>query len=187
MNPQNGTEKIYLCLICYYLYSFSLFFLPTRLMCSPAILAHQRFPNLLFFLLFISSLPTLLPSSYTTLPSPSAANCAAHLLRQEVWSQREPGDCEPAGQLPVRTFPPGDAEPELVLGERVRRARRRGQPVGHAAHILPLLLTAGPGQSRRLTAGEPEGSQLQVSFVNYTPWSSSWDTCIHIHRCTSVE
>ncbi len=55
------------------------------------------------------------------LPSPSAAaNGAAHLLRQEVRSQREPGDSEPAGQLPVWTVSPGNTKPKLVLGERVR-------------------------------------------------------------------
>lgn len=97
-------------------------------------------------------------------PGPSAANGAAHLLRQEVRSQRESGDSQPAGRLPVRTFPQGNAGLKLILGERLRRARRRGQPVGRAAYVLPLLLAAGSGQSRRLSAGESEGSQLQVSL-----------------------
>lgn len=128
------------------------------------------FPNLLPFLLFISSLPALLLCSPfpapSLLPFPSAANGAAHLLCQEVWSQRKPGDSEPAGRVPVWTVSPGNAEPELILGERVRRARWRGQSVGHAAHVLPLLLTTGPGQSCRLAAGKPKGSQLQVGLAN---------------------
>lgn len=131
--------------------------------CSPAILAHHYF-------LISSLLLYLIPSSFAAaLPSlllcPSAANSAAHLLCQEVWSQREPGDSESAGQLPVWTISPGNARLKFLLGERVRRTGRRGESVRHAAHVLPLLLTAGAGQSCRLAAGKPKGSQLQVSFA----------------------
>ena len=118
----------------------------THHMFPPVILA-QNHVSIFSFFSFLSH-PSLLCRS-----PPSAANCATHLLRQEVWSQREPGDSEPAGHLPVWTVSPGNAGAELVLGERVRRARWRGQPVGHAAHVLPLLLSPGPGQGRRLATG----------------------------------
>lgn len=175
-------EKIYLLFICcflppllYLLSSHSP--LPTRHfhthlthhICSPAILAHHHVLIFSFFFFFLSH-PSLLRSSVprppASLPFPSAANGATHLLCQKVWSQREPGDSEPAGHLPVWTVPPGDAGAQLILGEHVWWAGRRGQPVGHAAHILPLLLTPGPGQGHRLAAGKPQGSQLQVCFVN---------------------
>lgn len=131
-----------------------------------------------FFHLFISSVPASLfcaptspaPPIPPSLPphSASAANSASHLLCQEVWSQREPGDSEPAGRLPVWTVPPGNVGSKLVLGERVRRARWRGQSVGHTAHVLPLLLATGLGQGFRLAARKPKGSQLQVSFCKQT-------------------
>lgn len=100
------------------------------------------------------------------LSSISAANHSAHFLRQEVWSQCEPGDREPTGLILVRTPSSGNTGAKLLLGEHVRWAGWCGQPLGYAAHVLPLLLTPGPGQSRCLSAGEPEGSQLQVCFVN---------------------
>lgn len=79
--------------LTHYFYSFSFFFLPTRLMCSPAILAHQRFPNLLpFFLLFISSLPALLPSSPTTLPRPPPLS----LCSKRCGPPSSPGSLKPA-------------------------------------------------------------------------------------------
>lgn len=150
-----------------------------------------------YWLLF-SSLYLIPPLS----PSPSAANSAANLFCQEVWSQCEPGNSEPAGQLPVWAISIWNTEPKLILGECVRRARWRFQPIGHAAHILPLLLEAGPGQSCCLAAGKPKRSQLQVSLVNaftytntYWRYLSTLDQHIHtvftilatLHTCSDVQ
>lgn len=199
IHSHNCIEEIHHLFICCLVSVFLLPSLPTchfnthltQHICSSAILAHRCF--LIFsFLLYLIPPGFAVEPPTTSLPCPSAANGAAHLLRQEVWSQREPGDSEPAGQLPVRNVSPGNARPALVLGERLRRAGRCGQSVRHAAHVLPLLLAAGSGQSCRLAAGEPEGSQLQVSSVNAYANISVWFVLTALpptapaSRCTSL-
>lgn len=92
----------------------------------------------------------------------STADSPAHLLCPQVWSCGESGNHRAAGLLPVWQLPRGHPGPPLLLGERLRRARRDPQPEWRHADFVPLLLPPGPPSGRGVAA-RPRGEQLQVS------------------------
>ena len=91
------------------------------------------------------------------------ASLQTHLLRPEVWGQRQPGDHQPAGRLPVRGVRPRHPGPPGLLGEHLRAGHGwPGQPVGLHAQSLPRLRPYGTDPRRRLAAGTSQRQQLQV-------------------------
>lgn len=91
------------------------------------------------------------------------ASVQTHLLRQEVRGQRQPGDHQPAGLLPVWGVPPGDPGPSGILGEHLRAADGRPrQPLRFGCQPLPRLRPYGADPRRQLSAGQPQRQQLPV-------------------------
>lgn len=95
----------------------------------------------------------------------SSANHQAYVLREEVWSQRESRDREPAGCLPVREYASGHAGSQSLLGKCFWRSWWDSQPVRYAAHALPRLRPIGPGTNCQLITGRPQWHPLQVSTL----------------------
>lgn len=99
-----------------------------------------------------------------------AASVQTHLLRQEVRGQRQPGDHQPAGLVPVRCVPLGHPQPSGLLGKHLRAAGGRPrQPLRFSRQPLRRLCPYGTDPRRQLTAGPPERQQLQVRPTQVQP------------------
>lgn len=102
--------------------------------------------------------PLRLPLSFLT-----TASIQAHLLCQEVWGQRQSGDHQPAGLLPVWKLCLRHPGPPGLLGKYLRAGDRRPrQPIRLCAHPLPRLHSYGTVPRCQLAAGTPQWQQLQV-------------------------
>lgn len=102
--------------------------------------------------------PLRLPLSFLT-----TASIQAHFLCQEVWGQRQSGDHQPAGLLPVWNLCLRHPGPPGLLGKYLRAGDRRPrQPIRLCAHPLPRLHSYGTVPRCQLAAGTPQWQQLQV-------------------------
>lgn len=92
-----------------------------------------------------------------------AASVQTHLLRQEVRGQRQSGDHQPAGLLPVWCVPLGHPQSSGLLGKYLRAADGRPrQPLRFSRQPLQRLCPYGTDPRCQLTAGKSERQQLQV-------------------------